>query len=245
MRRRSRALGGALVPVTGYTTDPPAINAGLAFGFPASGIRPDGGVDYPGTDAFVFVDDADVPRFPPIGRHRRSNGRFGRAHERRSAFDADERARVAAHARAQIRRPLSTPARVTIAVVDTNGAILGMVRSRDAPVFGADVSLQKARIAALMSSNTAATFLDRAAERELSRRRTSQPSPSAITSRRCRRFCPIRPRWQTAWWPIPRAALVTWRDRSSPTASKAGRRVRSASRSASGVRSQRGCSSIS
>ncbi len=53
-----------MVAVNGYTQA--AISAGLAFGFPPSGIRADGGVDYPGTDAFVFVDDADVPRYPPI-----------------------------------------------------------------------------------------------------------------------------------------------------------------------------------
>ena len=67
---------------------------------------------------------------------------------------------VAAKARAQIRRPVGSTARVTIAVVDTNGSMLGMVRSRDAPVFGADVSLQKARTAALFSSSSAAAFLD-------------------------------------------------------------------------------------
>src|SRR2546430_5417498 len=49
---------------------------------------------------------------------------------------------VANEARTQIRRPLGTQARVTIAVVDTNGVILGMVASRDAPVFGADVSVR-------------------------------------------------------------------------------------------------------
>ena len=107
----------------------------------------------------MFVDDADMPRFPPIGGTDAAT--VGSA-----ALTSDEvrsmltnALAVAAHARAQIRRPLSTPARVTIAVVDTNGVVLGMVRSRDAPVFGADVSLQKARVAAMMSSNTAATFL--------------------------------------------------------------------------------------
>jgi len=43
--------------------------------------------------------------------------------------------------------------------VDTNGAVLGMVRTRDAPIFGADVSLQKARTAAFFSSSGAAAFL--------------------------------------------------------------------------------------
>ena len=65
---------------------------------------------------------------------------------------------VANRARAQIRRPLGTPARVTISVVDTRGEVLGMVRGLDAPVFGADVSLQKARTAAFFSSNDAADY---------------------------------------------------------------------------------------
>jgi uncharacterized protein GlcG (DUF336 family) len=36
-------------------------------------------------------------------------------------------------------------------VVDTNGAVLGIVRSPDAPIFGIDVSLQKARTAMFFS----------------------------------------------------------------------------------------------
>jgi uncharacterized protein GlcG (DUF336 family) len=66
---------------------------------------------------------------------------------------------IASRARAQIRRPLDSSARVTISIVDTQGEILGIVRSRDAPVFGADVSLQKARTATFFSSPGAGTFL--------------------------------------------------------------------------------------
>jgi len=58
---------------------------------------------------------------------------------------------VANESRAQIRVPVGTQARVTASVVDTNGAILGMGRTRDGPVFGADVSLQKARTATFFS----------------------------------------------------------------------------------------------
>jgi uncharacterized protein GlcG (DUF336 family) len=149
---------GALVSVNGYTQG--TIDAGTAFGFPASGIRPDGGVDFPGTDAYVFVDDANVPRYPPISGTDAAT--LGPA----TLTEAEVRSMlrnalgVASHARAQIRRPDGSIARVTISVVDTNGVILGMVRSRDAPVFGADVSLQKARTAALFSSSSAAAFLD-------------------------------------------------------------------------------------
>jgi uncharacterized protein GlcG (DUF336 family) len=49
--------------------------------------------------------------------------------------------------------------RVTVSVVDSNGVILGIARTRDAPIFGIDVSLQKARAAAFFSSAKAATSL--------------------------------------------------------------------------------------
>jgi hypothetical protein len=48
----------------------------------------------------------------------------------------------------------------TISIVDTNGAILGIVRSPDAPIFGTDVSLQKARTAAFFSSARAGALLE-------------------------------------------------------------------------------------
>lgn len=61
--------------------------------------------------------------------------------------------------RAAIRRPQDTRARVSIFVVDHTGKILGFVRSEDAPVFGIDVSLQKARTAAFFSSAGASAKL--------------------------------------------------------------------------------------
>lgn len=61
--------------------------------------------------------------------------------------------------RAAIRQPLGSNARVTIAVVDTAGAVLGVFRQQDAPVFGFDVAVQKARTAAFFSSANAGTAL--------------------------------------------------------------------------------------
>ena len=61
--------------------------------------------------------------------------------------------------RAAIRRPFGSNARVTIAVVDTAGVVLGVFRQQDAPVFGFDVAVQKARTAAFFSSANAATSL--------------------------------------------------------------------------------------
>ncbi|MFN2578293.1 MAG: heme-binding protein [Pyrinomonadaceae bacterium] len=61
--------------------------------------------------------------------------------------------------RAAIRQPLGSNARVSIAVVDPNGVVLGLFRLNDAPVFGFDVSVQKARTAAFYSGSSAATLL--------------------------------------------------------------------------------------
>lgn len=74
--------------------------------------------------------------------------------------------------RAAIRQPLGSNARVSIAVVDTEGVVLGLFRQQDAPIFGFDVAVQKARTAAFFSGSNAAAklraaglgaFVDRAA----------------------------------------------------------------------------------
>ncbi|MFB3063088.1 MAG: heme-binding protein, partial [Gammaproteobacteria bacterium] len=147
-------VAGVLTGVTAYKTGM-QIETGTAFGQPASGIRPDT-LDFPGMDAFVLVDAANAERYRPRA------GTDGAA--ALTAGEVDEilsRAlAVADRARAQIRRPLGSPARVTISVVDSNGVVLGIVRSRDAPVFGTDVSLQKARTATFFSSSAAAAALN-------------------------------------------------------------------------------------
>jgi uncharacterized protein GlcG (DUF336 family) len=61
--------------------------------------------------------------------------------------------------RAAIRLPIGSNARVNIAVVDARGTLLGLFRTIDAPIFGFDVSVQKARTAAFFSSTTAASTL--------------------------------------------------------------------------------------
>ena len=61
--------------------------------------------------------------------------------------------------RGAIRQPLGSNARVSIAVVDTEGVVLGIFRQQDASVFGSDVSVQKARTAAFFSGPNAATRL--------------------------------------------------------------------------------------
>ncbi|MFQ5547784.1 MAG: heme-binding protein [Woeseia sp.] len=146
-------VAGALVAVPGYTVA--SISAGSAFGHAASGIRPDS-LDYPGLDAFVLVDNANAERFRPMAG---TDGPMGLTATEVHAILA-QALTIANRSRAQIRLPVNTPARVTISVVDSNGVVLGVVRSRDAPVFGIDVSLQKARTATFFSSAGAAAALN-------------------------------------------------------------------------------------
>ncbi|MCA1817196.1 MAG: heme-binding protein, partial [Acidobacteria bacterium] len=68
-------------------------------------------------------------------------------------------ARQADITRAAIRVPLGSPARVSITVVDADGRVLGIFRTQDAPVFGFDVSAQKARTAAFDSRRDAGAIL--------------------------------------------------------------------------------------
>jgi uncharacterized protein GlcG (DUF336 family) len=147
------ASTGALVATSGYSTA--AIQAGTTYADAASGVRSDAGAVFPGQDAFVFVDDTNSPRYAPRAGTDGSNALTAAEVTQvlRSAFA------VASKTRAQIRIPPGDTARVTIAITDTHGVILGMVASRDAAVFGADVSIQKARSAALLSSAAAAAYL--------------------------------------------------------------------------------------
>lgn len=142
------ALGGRLVEVPGYAAA--AVRAGTAFGSDPSGVRVDTGALAP-SGAWVLVDAAGGNRFPP-----RAGAALTAGDVRALLAEALE---VAHRARAQIRRPLGSAAEVTIAVVDSNGDILGLARTADGPVFGIDVSVQKARTALFFSSADAAASL--------------------------------------------------------------------------------------
>lgn len=145
-------VAGVLVAVPGYSAA--IVSTGTAFGQAGSGVRADT-LDYPGLDAFVLVDAADLERFRPAAGTDGPDALT--AAEVQTIIS--EALRVANRARTQIRRPAGSAARVTVSVVDTNGVVLGIARGRDGPVFGVDVSLQKARTAAFLSSATAAGAL--------------------------------------------------------------------------------------
>lgn len=147
--------GGAFVNVAGYFTAG-ASRAGQTYGTNASGIRADNGANYAGLPAFVLDDGAGTNRFPPTASAAGSLAAGDRLTAAEVRTIMREALFVAYRARAQIRRPLGSFAEVTISIVDVESNILAIARTADAPVFGIDVSLQKARSAAFLSTTTAA-----------------------------------------------------------------------------------------
>ena len=144
---------GVLVNVPGYGGSP--IAAGTAYGTAPSGIRPDTSAAFSGLTPtpYVLVDAADVNRFPPRAG---TDGGMTAAEVTQILRSSLE---VANRARAQVRRPVGSTAQVSAVVVDTNGEILGYVRSPDALVDSVDVVVQKARTAAFFSNTVAASAL--------------------------------------------------------------------------------------
>jgi uncharacterized protein GlcG (DUF336 family) len=147
---------GNLVAVTGYAAA--TVIAGTAYGSEASGVRASTIAEFSNRDAFVLTDGSGANRFPlRAGTDASSNPQPLTQAEARAVLE--EAFTIMSRARAQIRRPLDSRAEVTISLVDTHGAVLGLVRSPDAPVFGIDVSLQKARTANFFAHPQAASEL--------------------------------------------------------------------------------------
>lgn len=148
---------GALVPVAGYYSGA-GLLAGAVYGTEASGVRASTAAEFANRDAFVLSNGAGVNRYPVRG-----GSDVGDVPQPLTAAEArlilEEAFAVMSRARAQIRQPLDSRAQVTISLVDTRGVVLGIVRSPDAPIFGIDVSLQKARTANFFSGRFAAAEL--------------------------------------------------------------------------------------
>lgn len=140
-------LAGALVPIGGYFDG--TVRAGVSFGNAASGYRADTGA-FAGQGAFILVDSANQNRYPV------RDGTDGQLKVNEVTAIIQEALKIANRARAQIRRPLGSAVQVTVSLVDTQGEVLGLARTPDGPVFGTDVSLQKARSALLFSMPSAA-----------------------------------------------------------------------------------------
>lgn len=152
-------VAGTLVAVAGYTDG--MIRAGVAYGSEASGIRAATSGEFANTQAFILTDGSGNPRFPIRGGT--DGGSIAQPLTQAEVRTVLEEAfTVLSRARAQIRRPLDSRMQASVAVVDTNGAILGIVRSPDGPLFGIDVSLQKARSAMFFSHPAAAAQLSAA-----------------------------------------------------------------------------------
>ena len=148
------------IAVAGYT--PAGRRDGTVYGTAASGIRADGGADYPpataGSNAYVLDDGAGNNRYSPRNAVTPAVGQGGlSAAEVRGLIT--QALKVAFAARAQIRQPIGQYAQVTVSVVDLEGNILGLARTPDNPVFGIDVSLQKARSVLFFSRPTTAAEL--------------------------------------------------------------------------------------
>ena len=147
---------GSIIAVRGYANA--TIIAGTPYGTEASGIRAARAAEFANSDAFILTDGSGNPRYPiRAGTDATSVSQPLTAAEVRAILE--EAFTVLTRARAQIRRPLDSRMQATISVVDTHGQILGIVRSPDAPIFGTDVSLQKARTATFFSNAVAASNL--------------------------------------------------------------------------------------
>lgn len=148
----------APIGVPGYTAG--GIKPGRAYGTVGSGLIPattgNSTAALATRGAFILENGRGVNRFPP--RAGLSPAVLTAAHVGEILQQAIG---VAAQSRSGIREPRNAPAEVTVTVVDAGGRILGMARTRDAPVFGADVSLQKARSAAFFSRTNAGAALAR------------------------------------------------------------------------------------
>ena len=144
--------------VAGYTDG--VVRAGTAFGSPASGIRPDDGSVYAlGRTALVLDDGSGNLVFPP----RAGLSPSGAAMGRQDAINIVKAGLTVAYsARAGIRQPQPDTVNVTVSVVDLDGNILASASTEDPPVFGIDVSVQKARSVAFLSRTQAQSDLQAA-----------------------------------------------------------------------------------
>ena len=138
---------GTLVDVNGYYAASQGFVAGQEHGSLASGLAPDTSGAYSTVTPPLLMVNADGSvRYPAHAGHV-----TGALSAVEVATILREGYQLSLKARAAIRNPLGSQVAVTVSVVDGNGEILGSVTNPDAPVFGIDVSIQKARTALLLS----------------------------------------------------------------------------------------------
>lgn len=175
---------GAFTAVTGYYPGGGAL-AGKVYGTEPSGLRPATSSEFSIASAMVLTDGAGNDRFPIRGGTDAADGVTPLSPTEVRAL-LEEAFTVMSRARGQIRRPLDSRAQVSITVVDSRGQILGIVRAPDAPIFGIDVSAQKARTVALLSGLAADDLgadSDPAVSGYLPKARAFFPDPQAFTGK--------------------------------------------------------------
>ena len=151
------AIVGSLTPVIGYFAG--TIIPGAVYGTEVSGIRPATSAEFNNIDAFVLSNGSGTNRYQATGGSDAADVGSPLTPAEVTAV-LQEAFKVMSDTRAAIRQPLNSRAQVTMSVVDTHGKVLGIVRAPDAPIFGIDVSLQKARTAAFFSNKNAAADLN-------------------------------------------------------------------------------------
>ncbi len=129
------ALTALLIRVPGYAD--PVVLRGLALGTVESGIRPDT-TELPRLlDAFVLDDGSGTNRYQPRagtdGTAALTQSEVRTIGRRRPSRSPPARA-------AQVRKPLGSRAGETVVIVDSNGVVLALARSRDALVDAVDVT---------------------------------------------------------------------------------------------------------
>jgi len=176
---------GALTAVNGYYPGG-VVLPGQVFGTETSGVRPATTAEFSQPGAFVLSNGSGQNRYPPRdGSDAADVGAPLTAAEVTALLE--EAFKVMAHSRGAIRQPNDSRAQMTIAVSDTRGVILGVVRAPDASVFGADVAVQKARSASFFSGPFTAADLsgDPSADVRsfVEKVRTFFPDPTALTGK--------------------------------------------------------------
>jgi uncharacterized protein GlcG (DUF336 family) len=144
---------GRLVSVPGYYDAGGGLLGGKQFGQPESGVRADVTSMFDaGRPPNLLVDAANNPRYPVRAGNALGIDDLTPQEVYLILRDAYQ---LSLQTRAQIRNPIGSAASVNITVVDANGTILGLISTPDAPMFGVDVAVQKARSVAFLSSTAA------------------------------------------------------------------------------------------
>jgi len=157
---------GALLDVSGYYSASNSYQTGLAYGSSASGYVASSELNltnsgtFPSGTFMLTTGSSATNRYSPESLLPSTSRGYVTSSSTSNGLTSSEvnqllqsALAVANKARAQIRHPLGASAQVTVSVVDALGNVLGVIRTADAPVFGTDVSLQKARTAAFFSAS--------------------------------------------------------------------------------------------